>query len=29
LDNTVRPRLPALPVDMSEFWNRVVERCQV
>ena len=29
LDNTVRPRLPALPVDMSEFWNRVVEQCQV
>lgn len=28
LDNTVRPRLPALPEDMSAFWNRVVERCQ-
>ena len=27
LDNTVRPRLPALPADLSEFWNRVVERC--
>jgi hypothetical protein len=28
LDDTVRPRLPVLPADMSDFWNRVVERCQ-
>ncbi len=28
LDDTVRLRLPALPTDISEFWNRVVERCR-
>ena len=28
LDDSVRPRLPAMPTDMSEFWDRVVQRCR-